>query len=85
MFGKERVLVDRADRARAGTLISALSHSLEVLIAGRAVQGVGGAIFPLAFGIIRDEFPPERVGDRDRADLAPRSASAAAPGSCSAA
>ena len=25
------------------------------------MQGVGGAVFPLAFGIIRDEFPPERV------------------------
>ena len=32
-----------------------------MLIAGRAIQGVGGAIFPLAFGIIRDEFPRERV------------------------
>jgi MFS family permease len=26
------------------------------------VQGAGGAIFPLAFGIIRDEFPRDRVG-----------------------
>jgi MFS family permease len=26
------------------------------------VQGAGGAIFPLAFGIIRDEFARERVG-----------------------
>jgi len=25
------------------------------------LQGVGGAVFPLAFGIIRDEFPRERV------------------------
>ena len=33
-----------------------------MLIAGRAIQGAGGAIFPLAFGIIRDEFPRERVG-----------------------
>ena len=26
-----------------------------------SIQGIGGAIFPLAFGIIRDEFPRERV------------------------
>jgi len=26
------------------------------------VQGLGGALFPLAFGIIRDELPAERVG-----------------------
>ena len=31
-----------------------------MLIAGRAIQGAGGAVFPLSFGIIRDEFPPER-------------------------
>jgi EmrB/QacA subfamily drug resistance transporter len=62
MFGKERVLVAVLLTLGAGTLISALSSSLAVLIAGRAVQGAGGAVFPLAFGIIRDEFPRERVG-----------------------
>src|SRR4051812_7308628 len=62
MFGKERLLVIVLLVLGAGTLISALSTSLAVLILGRAVQGAGGAIFPLAFGIIRDEFPRERVG-----------------------
>ena len=36
-------------------------RSIDVLIVGRVIQGCGGAIFPLAFGIIRDEFPRERV------------------------
>ncbi|MGH2946452.1 MAG: MFS transporter [Solirubrobacteraceae bacterium] len=62
MFGKERLLVIVLLVLGGGTVISALSSSLEVLVAGRAVQGAGGAIFPLAFGIIRDEFPRERVG-----------------------
>ena len=62
MFGKERLLVIVLLVLAAGTVVAALSHSLEVLIAGRAIQGAGGAIFPLAFGIIRDEFPRERVG-----------------------
>ena len=31
------------------------------MIGARAIQGLGGAIFPLAFGIVRDEFPRERV------------------------
>jgi EmrB/QacA subfamily drug resistance transporter len=62
MFGKERLLVIVLLVLGLGTVISALSSSLGVLIAGRAVQGAGGAIFPLAFGIIRDEFPRERVG-----------------------
>ncbi len=62
MFGKERLLVIVLLVLGAGTLISALSTSLVMLIAGRAVQGAGGAIFPLSFGIIRDEFPREKVG-----------------------
>ncbi len=31
------------------------------MIVGRVIQGAGGGIFPLAFGIVRDEFPRERV------------------------
>jgi EmrB/QacA subfamily drug resistance transporter len=62
MFGKERVLVLVLVVLALGTVVAGLSHTLPMLIAGRAIQGAGGAIFPLAFGIIRDEFPPERVG-----------------------
>ncbi|MEA2194230.1 MAG: hypothetical protein QOG42_664 [Solirubrobacteraceae bacterium] len=62
MFGKERVLVYVLGAFGAGSLVCALSHSIGVLVAGRAIQGVAGAIFPLAFGIIRDEFPRDRVG-----------------------
>ncbi len=61
MFGKNRLLVVTLAVFGLGSLVSALSGSIEVLIAGRAIQGVGGAVFPLSFGIIRDEFPPERV------------------------
>jgi MFS family permease len=38
-----------------------LAHSIAVLIAGRVIQGVAGGVFPLAFGIIRDTFPPDNV------------------------
>jgi EmrB/QacA subfamily drug resistance transporter len=62
MFGKERVLVLVLGAFSVGTLVCALSHSIGVLVAGRAIQGIAGAIFPLAFGIIRDEFPRDRVG-----------------------
>jgi EmrB/QacA subfamily drug resistance transporter len=61
IHGKERVLVGVLVVLGVGTLMSALATSLPMLIAGRVVQGIGGGIFPLAFGIIRDEFPRERV------------------------
>lgn len=61
MFGKERMLLATLCFFAAGSVVAALSHSVGMLIAGRAIQGVAGAVFPLAFGIIRDEFPPEKV------------------------
>ncbi|MFF0425641.1 MFS transporter [Streptomyces sp. NPDC004520] len=61
MFGKRRVLIASLTVFAAGTLLAALSDSLALLIAARAVQGVGSAAFPLAFGIVRDQFPRERV------------------------
>jgi MFS family permease len=45
----------------AGTVISGLASSIAVLIFGRVVQGVGAGVFPLAFGIIRDEFPVDQA------------------------
>src|SRR4051812_8324248 len=61
IHGKERMLVGVLCVLAAGTLVSALAHTVEVMILGRIIQGAGGAVFPLAFGIIRDEFPRERV------------------------
>jgi EmrB/QacA subfamily drug resistance transporter len=61
MHGKERWLLISLAIFGVGSLIAAVGDSLAVLITGRAVQGAGGAIFPLAIGIIRDEFPRERV------------------------
>ena len=61
MYGKEHVLVWTLVMLAAGTLVAAVSHSLTLLIAARVIQGVAGGIFPLAFGIVRDEFPREKV------------------------
>jgi EmrB/QacA subfamily drug resistance transporter len=61
MYGKERLLLITLGILGAGTIVSALSTSLGPMIVGRIIQGAGGGIFPLAFGIVRDEFPRERV------------------------
>lgn len=61
MFGKERVLMIVLVILCVGTALAAVASSIGVLIAARVIQGVGGGIFPLAFGIIRDEFPREKV------------------------
>jgi EmrB/QacA subfamily drug resistance transporter len=61
MYGKERLLMIVLLLLAFGTLISAVASSLAVMILGRVIQGAGGGIFPLAFSIIRDEFPNDRV------------------------
>src|SRR5204862_5020294 len=61
MYGKERLLMLVLLMLAFGTLISAIASSLWLMILGRVIQGAGGGIFPLAFSIIRDEFPNNRV------------------------
>jgi EmrB/QacA subfamily drug resistance transporter len=61
VYGKGRVLTALLFAFAAGAVVCALAGSIAVLIAGRVVQGVAAGVFPLAFGIIRDTFPRERV------------------------
>jgi EmrB/QacA subfamily drug resistance transporter len=61
MTGKKRMFVVSLLALAIGCLLSAVSTSLALMIVGRVIQGVGGGVLPLAFGIIRDEFPGERV------------------------
>jgi MFS family permease len=61
MFGKKHVLVAVLVSLVVGSVVAALTTSITVMIVARIIQGGGGAIFPLAFSIIRDEFPRERV------------------------
>jgi EmrB/QacA subfamily drug resistance transporter len=61
IFGKERMLFFSLVLLALGTVAAGLSSTILQLDIARAVQGASGGIFPLAFGIIRDEFPRERV------------------------
>jgi EmrB/QacA subfamily drug resistance transporter len=61
-YGKERLLVISLALFLLGCVGAAAAWNIWILILFRAVQGLGAAVFPLSFGIIRDEFPPEKVG-----------------------
>ena len=61
VYGKGRVLTVVLALFALGGTINALAGSIELVIAGRVLQGVAGGVFPLSFGIIRDTFPKERV------------------------
>ena len=59
--GKERMLVVALAALAVGSLLAAIASSIGVMIAARVIQGIGGGVLPLTFGIIRDEFPREKV------------------------
>lgn len=60
-YGKDRMLVLALVALAVGSLVSALATDISAMIVGRAIQGIGGSVMPLVFGIIRDELPRERV------------------------
>jgi EmrB/QacA subfamily drug resistance transporter len=61
-YGKERLLVISLGVFFVGCVLAVFAWNVWSLIACRCLQGVGGAVFPLSFAIINDEFPREKVG-----------------------
>ena len=60
--GKKKVLVATLALLALGSLLAALAPTIGWLIAARVVQGLGGGVLPLSFGIIRDEFDDQVTG-----------------------
>jgi EmrB/QacA subfamily drug resistance transporter len=64
-FGRRNIYVLDVILFALGSLVVSLSPSnlFAVLLAGRALQGLGaGGIFPVASAVIGDTFPPEKRG-----------------------
>ncbi|MDH6115295.1 EmrB/QacA subfamily drug resistance transporter [Kitasatospora sp. MAP12-15] len=59
--GKERMLIVTLVALTAGSALAGMANSIGLMIVARVIQGLGGGVLPLAFGIIRDEFPAVRV------------------------
>lgn len=60
-YGKKRLLIVSLGLFLTGSIAAACAPGIGLLVVCRVVSGAGGAIFPLSFGIIRDEFPPDKV------------------------
>ena len=60
--GKERLLVISLGIFLLGSIGAIFAWNIGALIVCRVIQGAGGAVFPLSFAIINDEFPRERRG-----------------------
>lgn len=61
MIGKDRALLIALAAIAAGSLAAAVAPTIGVLVVARVLQGLGGAVFPVSFGILRDVFRPAQV------------------------
>ncbi len=62
-FGRRRVFVAGLLVFSGASAAGALAPTLGVLVAARAIQGIGGAVLmPLTLTLLTAEFPPERRG-----------------------
>ena len=63
IVGKKRMLVVTLAALAIGSLMAGLAQDVTWLIVARVVQGAGGGVLPLSFGIIRDHFPRDRMSN----------------------
>ena len=61
IYGRKKIIVIIMIIYIVGISIGGLSPDITFLVFSRIIQGVGIAMFPIAFGIVRDQFPPEKL------------------------
>jgi EmrB/QacA subfamily drug resistance transporter len=61
IYGKKWVFVGTLAALAVGSVLAAVAPNLGVMIVARTIQGLGGGMLPVGFGIIRDEFPSDKV------------------------
>ena len=61
MYGKKKLFLTALSIYTLGVIFTGFAPSFKLLLLSRALQGLGMAIFPLGFTIVREEFPPRMV------------------------
>ena len=61
VYGRKKILLIVLSVYSAGILAGGFANSLPFMLAARAAQGVGISMFPIAFGIIREVLPENKL------------------------
>jgi MFS family permease len=61
IYGRRRMILILLFVGAVGSLISAATDNFTVILAGRAIQGLTGAILPLCIGLVRENVAPAKV------------------------
>jgi MFS family permease len=61
VYGRKKMLLIIMVIYTIGVSIGGFANDIYTLIVARAIQGIGMSMFPIAFSIVRDQFPREKI------------------------
>src|ERR1044072_64809 len=61
IYGKKRILLIILGVYIIGLLLGSMAFNFLTLVTARSIQGIGISMFPIAFSILRDKFPPAKL------------------------
>jgi MFS family permease len=61
IYGKKRIMIILILIYTVGLIISPFSSSFFMLLISRILQGIGISVFPVTFGLVREQFPREKL------------------------
>jgi MFS family permease len=61
VYGKKKILLILLGVYITGLLLGSLASNFLTLVMARAIQGIGISMFPIAFSILREKFPPTKL------------------------
>src|ERR671925_1465936 len=61
IYGRKKILLIIMIVYAAGVFLSGFAANISFMLIARAIQGIGMSMFPIAFGIVRDQFPREKI------------------------
>jgi MFS family permease len=61
MYGRKKIVITIMVVYIIGITLGGFANNIYFLIVTRIIQGMGVSMFPVAFSIIRDKFPPEKL------------------------
>src|SRR5919197_1548040 len=61
IYGRKRILLVIMVIYATGVCLAGFSSNIFLMLIARAIQGIGMSMFLIAFGIVRDKFPREKI------------------------
>jgi MFS family permease len=61
IYGKKRIMIILILVYTVGLIMSPFSSNFFMLLISRILQGIGISVFPVTFGLVREQFPREKL------------------------